>query len=127
MASFGQALHEWVNAQSWAPGVIQFDVQPLKPPYPYYTMVPIGDDGARLDMCASDEGQTIIQFNGYGTDRYELYEAMDALRANLWQARNDIPDFRLWNVTVTGVTGYGTEEIRVYRYSLEMTNIWEVL
>lgn len=127
MASFVEELFTWVNAQTWKPGDIQFDVQPLKPPYPFFTMVPIGDAGVFNGMCATDAGQTVVQFNGYGTDRYTLYGQMDTFRKNLWSVLNSIPGFHLWDVRITGITGYGTEDELVYRYSLEITNIWEVI
>jgi hypothetical protein len=125
MASFIQELHTWVNAQTWVPGVIQFNVSPLKPPYPYFTMVPVGDPGVPRNLCATDEGQTVVQFNGYSTDRYSLYEQMDELRKDILLARNNISNYSLWDIRTTGLAAFGTEDELIYRYLFELTAFWE--
>ena len=125
MSMIGE-FYEWLNVQVWIPGPIAFDVYPENPPDPYYSFSPVSDDGAIGEFCETDGGRTVIEFNGYGSDKIALYEAMDGLRKNLPQARNALTVNDVWYIRLTGVTGYQTEDIRIYRYSFQMETIWRV-
>jgi hypothetical protein len=74
--------------------------------------------------CANDSGQTVIEFNGYGTDKKLLFDAMDTLRKNILQARNALVNYELWYIKASGVVGYATEDVRIYRYSFDIETQW---
>jgi hypothetical protein len=121
--SFIGTFYTWVNAQTWAPD-ISFDVKEKNPPDPYYTLSPVADAGSTGEFCGSDSGQTIIRFDGYGTDKVTLFDAMDALRKNVIKARNAIAGYTLWHVHATGVIGFQTEDVRIYRYTFDLETMW---
>lgn len=127
MANFTQDLQEFINAQVWAPGFIEFDAAPDFSGDENYIMIPVDDPGERSFMCSLDSGQAVIEFNGYARDRYTLYSKMVDLRVAIrYQVRGKLPNYDLWFVRCTGVSGFGTEEQNVYRYTFEMTTRWEV-
>ena len=119
-------FYTWLNEQTWIPGPVAFDVHPEDPGDPYYTLSPVSDEGSTDEFCAVDSGRTVIEFSGYGSDKVTLYEAMDTLRQNLKSARNALTDHELWYIRITGVIGYQTEDIRMYRYSFTMETVWRL-
>jgi hypothetical protein len=124
MASLFSELYTWVNAQTWIPGPIAFDVFPEDPGDPYYTMSPVSDEGNTGEFCFKDSGRTVIEFNGYGSDKVSLYDAMDKLRTDLIGARNKLTEHSLWYLRMTGVVGFQTEDVRMYRYAFTMETVW---
>ena len=122
--SFIGELYEWVNAQSFIPGPIAFDVHPENPGDGYYVMSPVSDEGTTGEFCAVDSGRTVIEFSGYGSDKVSLFEAMDKLRKDLVSVRNKLTTHSLWYLRMTGVIGYQTEDVRIYRYSFTMETVW---
>lgn len=124
--SFMNELFTFINAQPWIPGHIAFDVKPQSVDDPYFNMLAITDAGLTGEFCASDSGQTIVQFNGYGTSRYTLHDAMDQLRKDVLKARNALPSYSLWHLRTTGVIGYGTEDVSVYRFTFELQCMWRI-
>ena len=122
--SYFKELYTWINAQVWAPDTIAFDVKSATQSVPYYNMLPSGDDGSEAGFCNTDSGQTVIQFNGYGYEKYALYDTMDTLRQNVKKARNSLSTYTLWDVNCTGVIGFGTEDAHIYRFMFEMETHW---
>jgi hypothetical protein len=122
--SFMNDFYTWLNAQIWIPDNIAFDVHPDNPADPYFCMTPVQDAGTGGVLCANDSGQTVIEFNGYGTDKKLLFDAMDTLRKNILQARNALVNYELWYIKASGVVGYATEDVRIYRYSFDIETQW---
>jgi hypothetical protein len=123
MSMIGE-FYTWLNGQTWIPGPIAFDVYLEDPPDPYYVMAPASDDGGTGEFCGTDSGRTVIEFSGYGSDKVSVYDAMDGLRKNLKAARNALTTHELWYIRFTGVIGYQTENIRIYRYTFTMETVW---
>lgn len=125
--SFFKEFYTYVNAQSWAPANIAFDVKPKTKDDPYYTMFVVSDPGITADMCANDSGQSIVQFDGYGTDKYSLNDIMDKLRKDVLMVRNALPTYSLWQIKTTGVVGFATEDAGVYRFTFEAQCLWGIV
>jgi hypothetical protein len=117
-------FYTWTNAQVWIPGDIAFDVHPENPDDPYFSMTPVEDLGTGSFLCDDDSGQTVIELNGYGTDKKMLFDAMDTLRKNILLARNALTNYELWYIKASGVVGYATEDVRIYRYSFDVQTHW---
>ena len=124
--SFMDDLYTWVNALATKPGDIAFDVHPENPSDPYFSMTPVSDEGTSSGLCSEDSGQTVVEFNGYGTDKKALFDAMDTFRKNVLGARNKLPNYELWYIRASGVVGYATEDVRIYRYSFDTQTQWRV-
>lgn len=124
--SFISELYTFINGQSWIPQIIQFDVNQLPDTTPYYNMVPLASEETSGVFCATQNGVDTIEFSGYGTDRKILFDTMDGLSKSIMSVRNNIPNYELWNLRVSRPIGYGTEDIRIYRYSFTLVTEWRV-
>jgi hypothetical protein len=124
--SFAGEFYTWLNSQTWIPGPVAFDVYPEDPGDPYYTMSPVSDEGRTGEMCQDDSGRTVLEFSGYGSDKVALFDAMDKLRQDLLSARNALSVHELWYIKLSGVVGYQTENIRMFRYSFTMETTWRI-
>ncbi len=125
MSMIGE-LYTWINQQTFIPGPIAFDVAPEDPGDPYYTMSPVSDEGTTGEFCWTDSGRTVVEFSGYGSDKVSLFDAMDALRKDLVAARNALTTVSLWYLKMSGVIGYQTEDVRIYRYTFTIETVWGV-
>lgn len=124
--SLAREFHTWLNAQSFIPGQVNFNVASEYTSEPYYVMVPVSDPMERTSLCKTDTGQALWRFDGFGIQRYDLYDIMDKLRKDIMaQARRVMGAYSVWFVESTGVTGYGTEDRRIYRYTFTLTLHWE--
>lgn len=120
--SVAKSFHTWINDQSTAPAV-SWDVVQDGAEFPYYNMV-AGDTEQVVQFCEADGGDTTIEISGYSQDRNTIYEAMDALRVLCMQFRGTRDSYNVWRVRTSGVTGYGDEETRAYRFSFEIVISW---
>ena len=123
--SIASALHEWLNAN--LSETIEFNVVRPEAVDPWYAMVIAEAREEKQLLCDNDGGVLIVDINGYGSQRYNTFEAMEQMRSYIAEnLRGNLPGFTVWNVITAGTVSLGTIENQMNEYSFSIEISWGV-
>jgi len=124
--SIAQDFHQWINAQSWVPGVVNFNVSYPSGEDPWYVMNVTEQEHETLTFCQSDGGSSTVEITGYGSQRYDVFSELETLRENIQNnLRGVIGSSSVWRCLTTGTVSTGTVENQINEYSFEVEISWE--
>ena len=114
-----------VNAQPWVPAVINFNVARPQSVDPWYVMEVSDAVNESVTLCSSG-GEMTIEIRVFGSERYNTYEALEALREEIEDnIRYALPSYNVWKVMTSGTVALGTVEESMIEYSCDIIISWE--
>ena len=123
--SIAKEFHTWVNAQPWVPAVINFNVARPQSVDPWYVMEVSDAVNESVTLCSSG-GEMTIEIRVFGSERYNAYEALEALREEIEDnLRYALPSYNVWKVLTAGTVALGTVEESIIEYSCDIIISWE--
>ena len=127
MASIANEVFDWVNAQPWVPGQINFNVVRDDATLPWYGMTVAEADTVLMFLCNKEGGSATIEFVTYADERYGGYTIAETLRENIEKnIRGLLTTITVWNVGSTGTLSGDTPQGQIMSYTFEVTLAWEV-
>lgn len=125
MASLASEIQTWMNAN--LPVHIDFNVTRPKKTDPWYTMVITAAENEKHTLCDTDGGEMVIQVQGYGSQRYDVYDDMEAIRQDIENnMRNSVANYSVWNVQTSGTISAGTIDNQMNGYAFDIAVTWSV-
>ena len=125
MASLASEIQVWMNDN--LPVHIDFNVTRPKKADPWYTMVITAAENEKHVMCDTDGGEMTLQVQGYGSQRYNVYDQMEELRQQIESfMRNNVANYEVWNVQTSGTVSTGAIENQVNSYAFDIAVTWSV-
>jgi len=123
--SVAQEFHEWINAQSWVPGVINFNIARPDNADPWYVMTVSDAVNESVTLC-SKGGEVTVEIRAFGSERYNAYEELEALRKEIEDnLRYALPSYNVWKVITSGTVALGAVEESIIEYSCDIVISWE--
>ena len=118
-------FHKWINAQSFIPGIINFNVARPDEVEPWFTMIVVSEEVEDGVFCYPS-GVSTVELYAYGSERYGVYELLDQLKDDIKaNGRLEMGVYNVWNLILTGVISDGEVDEDTQSYMLSVELHWE--